>query len=439
MANWAQLIKSSGGTLRRMAEEMETLQLPEQLKGIFPTATGETIPVYHGSPHAFDEVNFTDNLRTGEGAMAFGPGGYTSGNRPLAKHYADTLSKGKFIQPRRPSGPLGDTFLTMQKALRLDPEAAIAYMQGKTFNKAETIGLTNPNRVMPTGEKAVYNYRPGDDLPVSTGNDVNIDAYREWLKEKGVTPEELRLRRMVPGNMDELLRIGDRLAGGPSPILGSKPAGTRVLRDGVGPFRNRMDLNPGEEWMGNDTSVVNNLRATAAAQAGVPGPMYKASLSNYSPGTGTGRVPIGDLGPLKNWDGKIIPGKPGQQMPSTDPKIYEMALHANPNLLLFQDYPLEAQTAIHGALSRLYDISGIKPLPMTAKGEELIKKLPNDARGMQMMNEAGIPASAFLRAGRRGDSSIPSAFNPDDYNFVIHNDDALKILDVKNKKKGGTV
>ncbi len=51
-------------------------------------------PVYHGSPHAFDQFKL-DKIGTGEGAQAYGHGLYFAENPGVAKQYAAQLqSKG---------------------------------------------------------------------------------------------------------------------------------------------------------------------------------------------------------------------------------------------------------------------------------------------------------------------------------------------------------
>lgn len=59
------------------------------------------LTVYHGTPHQFTptemaphgEFDFLGNLGRGEGAQAFGPGGYLTGDRDLAAYYAKTLAE----------------------------------------------------------------------------------------------------------------------------------------------------------------------------------------------------------------------------------------------------------------------------------------------------------------------------------------------------------
>jgi hypothetical protein len=51
------------------------------------------IDVWHGSPHTFDEFKANANLGKGEGAQAFGVGGYTAGSKGVAEYYQQALRK----------------------------------------------------------------------------------------------------------------------------------------------------------------------------------------------------------------------------------------------------------------------------------------------------------------------------------------------------------
>lgn len=402
----------------------------ERLRKLFPTATEDAITLYHGSPHVFDTPDWEANLRKGEGNMSYGPGGYTTGSRPLAGVYANKLSKAREVPPKPASGPLGYFHTTLQQALRSDPDATIAWLQGKTFQKALETGDANPNRIMPAG--GANRSADGPYIRVSKPNDVNVEAYKDWIDSKGVKPEDLRLRPINQKNMKEVLGLGERLAGGPSPVLGSVPAEWRE-RIGKG-WGSRFETQPGETFFVPDNTIINNLRATAASQAGVAGPKFKASMQP------NGAVPLDQdtLRQLQAWDGTLTPGRKAFLSPGREPNIYEMELKANPNALLYQDYPIGLQEPIHGALSRLYGSLGL-PLPKPeALGSEVFKQIPNDINGMRALKEAGIPASAFLRAGRR-DQSVPNVFKPEDYNFVIHNQDMLDILNRKPYATGGRV
>lgn len=69
---------------------------------------------------------------------------------------------------------------------------------------------------------------------------------------------------------------------------------------------------------------------------------------------------------------------------------------------------------------------------------EANKVIPSNIEGMKALREAGVPATAFLRAGPRKDG-VKSLFDPSDYNFVVHDQDRLDALTRSNKKHGGPV
>lgn len=53
------------------------------------------IDVWHGSPHKFDIFKAMDNIGGGEGAQAYGHGGYHASNKAVADNYAQTLGVSK--------------------------------------------------------------------------------------------------------------------------------------------------------------------------------------------------------------------------------------------------------------------------------------------------------------------------------------------------------
>lgn len=113
MSKFQQLVKGAASAIRKAQEELRALSAPEAqqvpeppeppkpptaeerlaalAKNKFAGAPGG-FKLYHGSPHTFEKFDFLNNLKRGEGALAFGPGGYMTGNQPLARQYAETLA-----------------------------------------------------------------------------------------------------------------------------------------------------------------------------------------------------------------------------------------------------------------------------------------------------------------------------------------------------------
>lgn len=59
-------------------------------------ARSNAIDVWHGSPHKFEQFTAMDNIGKGEGAQAYGHGGYHAGNRNVAEGYRRGLSNRDF-------------------------------------------------------------------------------------------------------------------------------------------------------------------------------------------------------------------------------------------------------------------------------------------------------------------------------------------------------
>tara|TARA_R100000458_G_C8252215_1_gene228932 strand:- start:70 stop:1350 length:1281 start_codon:yes stop_codon:yes gene_type:complete len=70
--------------------------------------------VFHGSPHLFKNWDFS-KMGSGEGAQAFGHGGYFAGSKRVGEHYAENL--GKYIDPHHTyKGQKFETFDPWNKA-----------------------------------------------------------------------------------------------------------------------------------------------------------------------------------------------------------------------------------------------------------------------------------------------------------------------------------
>jgi len=61
------------------------------LMGLAQKYLGKAIRAYHGSPHDFDKFDFS-KIGSGEGAQAYGHGGYFAEAEGIARHYRDALA-----------------------------------------------------------------------------------------------------------------------------------------------------------------------------------------------------------------------------------------------------------------------------------------------------------------------------------------------------------
>jgi len=99
MPSYQKLMRGALEKLAKRQSEMDAMQaeiaaraaLEAQAKATFAdpkVAPKGPLTLFHGSPHKFEEFDFENNLLRGEGALAFGPGGYMTGHEPLARAYA---------------------------------------------------------------------------------------------------------------------------------------------------------------------------------------------------------------------------------------------------------------------------------------------------------------------------------------------------------------
>lgn len=143
--------------------------------------------------------------------------------------------------------------------------------------------------------------------------------------------------------------------------------------------------------------------------------------------------------------------------PHTGPRhLYEIDSPFAPADMLPYDYPLEhASPRVLGALAQLLEsprgskLLGQDPLNLddpalwqSLSGRSFMRSLeslePQEAA--KMMKEAGIPGLYYLRGGRRaGAGDTPRGFDPNDYNFVIFDDEKLPIPKRTKFADGGAV
>jgi hypothetical protein len=131
---------------------------------------------WHGSPHDFDRFNFNENMGKGEGAQAYGQGGYFGGARETAESYRDGLTSGV-------SGPTAvDNYANAPAA-----EYAASLVRHHGGEKQALKVLDGDGANIPTGRRLEFynaikdgSYKPFDaDLPKGHLYEVNIDANAE--------------------------------------------------------------------------------------------------------------------------------------------------------------------------------------------------------------------------------------------------------------------
>lgn len=453
MPTYSKLIKRAAEIVEAAQRELSAAKPPPP-PGPF-TQAPEALQLYHGSPHEWDTPAFEANLRKGEGALAYGPGGYTTGNRPLAAHYANSLaarsntarpdrwqwspsqSRNKFgFSPNQAvptvPGPLGESHLLLQKMAREDPDAALAWLRAGQFRKARGLGWVEPE---PALAADYYASRDGYHKQFFADNADKYDKFERsslGADDPARYPPVLTANRLAlnPKTYKDALDVGRALKGGPFPTFQfAKRAGAPT---------------PGARIVPEDSALTNNFRALARANLEDAGPKYKAGMGaefalKFGPGWRK-RLEAWNSQSLK----QVGPPQflPAEASTGGRPNIYEMGYDAHPNEMLLYDYPVAAQPPlVQGALSALADSAGWGPLAPGTSVSTLLKRLPGDATGMRMLREAGIPATAYLRAGPRAGAAAvpPPVFHPSDYNFVIHNEDLLRDIMRKDKRAGGPV
>ncbi len=97
-----------------LLDDPELVALSENLPMLDPSSVAGMTKVFHGSPHLFKNWDFS-KMGSGEGAQAYGHGGYFAGSKNVGEHYAENL--GKYIDPHHTyKGQKFETFDPWNKA-----------------------------------------------------------------------------------------------------------------------------------------------------------------------------------------------------------------------------------------------------------------------------------------------------------------------------------
>lgn len=477
MPVFQKLIQGALEKIAKSQEELSALQkaaakkieLMEAAKPEYVAPEGGGFKLYHGSPFKFDEFDFEGNLLKGEGALAFGPGGYMSGSESLARHYARSL-----YQKHAGSGL---SHRGIREALATDPKASAEFLRALTVQNLDnwerraagkpyaTTGTVNPRseqyrRMQAAGIKLRDDppswdpTRPGslrDFLGERTIKAEGFDEYRRAAERAGLPIGSLKTRIGQGGVSPlEAVRQGRELraavASEPGLIrpklsekfeidpreLAGLPRGKSIWEltaernyERYGKPSSYADIRYGAPAGFNQRRA--NLNSTARVIEGRPGNSgYFASMAS----NGKGRVDLRD---------------PRFAAPEEfSRRLYSLDSPYSVEEMFGYDLPISKNDPrVVGALAQVAEKYGfLDSLSPDLRGADFIRRLSTDRRQaaarMRAMKEAGVPAMYFLRDGPR-QRGVPSVWDPRDHNFVIFDQDRLPPPDFEEFAKGGAV
>jgi len=418
------------------------------------------LELYHGSPHLFrptpvnelGEFDFLKYAGKGEGAQAFGPGSYHTGNPPLAWNYAENLAASKSGRggrgAARAPATIPDSWIA---AYKHDPEGFIEFLRARTMQKGERYGVFAPERWTQT-EPSRQAGRGGPGF-VSEVIASNTGPYLEVLKslpnaDRRLTHPALGKQAADAGR--QMLDAG--ILGGGVPFLRTKklpgsdiPADlgwgdqrTKFLLD----MQERMGVDPAKiMWDGALGTTRRNLNATEAGaytarNPNIPfgrGTTYKQSMNQSI-----------DLRTLGGAQPKAEAAKIGKEF---KPRLYTSQMPATPTELFSYDFPMEINSPrVVAALNNITKEKGLG-LPVDSSfaditGEQFIRALKSklgQKEAVKTLRDADVPGMYFQRAGKRDKSLPPAIFDPDAHNFVMFDDAMTNIIKREDKKDGGSV
>lgn len=426
------------------------------------------LTLLHGTAHKFDRFDFENNLRRGEGALAYGPGGYMTGHEPLARDYAKNIYAKLAGEDSAALSHLG-----IKEALRTDPKAAAEYLRalnvGKTLGRTPFggtfFGMTEnlpPHLKGREGGKGIHRMHtltsPSEYFVVERTRalrdlDKYLDAYSN-LKMNGVDRLPTRIGRGGISPL-EVVRLGREMrkvmsaAGNPEPKLVERlkvvdperireaaPESYRDFTDGKGYLYKLLS-----DFTYNDPDAMQAIGN--ASRVDLPGfDKIRANLN------ATNRVTAGRPG-RANYHASMMPGgiidmraprMPGESQSAYERRLYKAQIDAQLSEMLAYDYPLAAHSPrTVGALAQLAEQRGfIDEMKPSMLGKDFLSRLKgSDRANMEALRDAGIPATFYLRGGRR--DKLPDRIDPSDFNFVIHDQRRLSDPEVEPFRTGGAV
>ena len=89
---WWNKPRDPNATAASLLDDPSFITMSEQLPLLDPSSVAGMTKVFHGSPHLFKNWDFK-KMGSGEGAQAYGHGGYFAGNKGVGQYYYDALSE----------------------------------------------------------------------------------------------------------------------------------------------------------------------------------------------------------------------------------------------------------------------------------------------------------------------------------------------------------
>jgi hypothetical protein len=473
MSKFQQLVKGAASAIRKAQEELRALSAPEaqqvpepppapkeptleeRLAKVAKNTLGDVpagFKMYHGSPHEFDKFDFVNNLKKGEGALAFGPGGYLTGHEPLAREYASTLA----MRSRAGLSPYAADLLNNHKD---------DFMEFLRLGNAARIARTNPAfehdmpRVLATSDRRIF--KPG---PVASRWNYQRDVSRQGPYTRVVTPHNFQaylstMRRELGKDLEEIskLKLHNARAARNARDMGFDAR--QIMKSGeieAPRLSTRLYKGPPKEAHRSDAVNVESVENPYGGRGTDIQTRNLHNLNDAIAGNPGGRPNLPYSFGMKSRTDLSRP-----VYSASGRNLYEIDSPFAPADMIPYDYPLEhASPRVLGALSRLFDgpyrnslldIQRVRRFRSNPEDPELwrgmtgetlmsnLKALDHKAAA-NLMKDAGIPGMYYLRGGRRfGAGTAPRGFDPEDYNFVIFDDEKLPIPKRTKFADGGAV
>lgn len=417
------------------------------------------LTLLHGSPFKFDRFDFENNMLKGEGAMAYGPGGYMTGHAPLAREYAKTLYAKHAGDARVDPSSYHPG---IREAATRDPKATAEFLRAKSVSKIpndygdgdfrrELTILKNlpphlreiPNPRAPNVEN--YDGNVDSWLARSVTSIDGVDAYRSAMADAGLGPEAVDVKVGRGGVAPaEVIRMGRELrkaVKAQSPLDSLRPRIQQRMEFVDTPYGRPMrgrdfyqsplhdDIdNYGGGYIPGMGKVRQNLNSTFRVATGRPG--NSGYVASMTPG---GRIDLRDPKFLALME----------KDPELARRLYSAQFDASFADMIPYDFPISTMKPEKlGALAQLAEKhSFLDKLTPESRGFDFIEMLRKAAGKpidqVRALKEAGFPGTFFLRGGRR--NGLPDKIDPQDFNFVIHDQDKLGIPDVEKFATGGQV
>lgn len=204
----------------------------------------DTIDVYHGSPHQFEEFD-TSKIGTGEGAQSYGHGLYFAENEGVARSYQQGLTEKDLINKVRDTYDEFDSPADAETALLNNPEISPSQKQLlEALKKDDWLGFDYPHQAVSAALRDRGRFDLSSEMKAALGNFGNLyksqilghpDEFLDWDKPLSEQSPKVRAAiRSIPDYNPPPTATGEAIHDALAHYVGANPREASDILRNVG-------------------------------------------------------------------------------------------------------------------------------------------------------------------------------------------------------------